>query len=141
MLNVSAHQIVFSKHTAMFTVWNKLVQWSTKPPVSKRLTTLVRNRLCNEGLLVAVIAALEPLKLNRWSLPEVNPDTMQLSEPGVFCGGDMAGVAQTSVEAVNDGKQASWHIHKYLQVSVHAQCLQAHMHNTYRSCKCKILYR
>ena len=27
----------------------------------------------------------------------------------------MAGVAQTTVESVNDGKQASWHIHRYLQ--------------------------
>ncbi|KAI0213729.1 Dihydropyrimidine dehydrogenase [NADP(+)] [Lamellibrachia satsuma] len=62
-----------------------------------------------------VISALEPLKLNRWNLPEINPDTMQSSEAGVFCGGDMAGVAQTTVESVNDGKQASWHIHKYLQ--------------------------
>ena len=64
-----------------------------------------------------VIAALEPLKLNRWSLPEVDPDTMQSSEAGVYCGGDMGGVAQTTVESVNDGKQASWHMHRYLQVS------------------------
>ena len=28
----------------------------------------------------------------------------------------MGGVAQTTVESVNDGKQASWHIHRYLQV-------------------------
>ena len=42
--------------------------------------------------------------------------TMETSEPWVFCGGDLAGVAQTTVESVNDGKQASWHIHKYLQV-------------------------
>ena len=69
------------------------------------------------ALMFAVISALEPLKLNRWNLPEINPDTMQSSEAGVFCGGDMAGVAQTTVESVNDGKQASWHIHKYLQVS------------------------
>ena len=41
---------------------------------------------------------------------------MQTSEPGVFCGGDLAGVAQTTVESTNDGKQASWHIHQYLQV-------------------------
>ena len=27
----------------------------------------------------------------------------------------MAGVAQTTVESTNDGKQASWHIHRYLQ--------------------------
>ena len=28
----------------------------------------------------------------------------------------MAGVAQTTVESVNDGKTASWSIHKYIQV-------------------------
>ena len=44
---------------------------------------------------------------------------MQSSEPWVFCGGDLAGVAQTTVESVNDGKQASWHLHKYLQVHLH----------------------
>lgn len=30
-------------------------------------------------------------------------------------GGDIGGVSQTTVESVNDGKQASWHIHRYLQ--------------------------
>ena len=59
---------------------------------------------------------MAPLKFNRWGLPEVDPTTMSSSEPGVFCGGDIAGVANTTVESVNDGKQASWHLHKYLQV-------------------------
>jgi dihydropyrimidine dehydrogenase (NADP+) len=63
---------------------------------------------------------MSPVKVNKWGLPEVNSKTMQTSEPWVFCGGDLAGVAQTTVESVNDGKQASWHIHKYLQVR--AQC-------------------
>ena len=27
----------------------------------------------------------------------------------------MAGLSQTTVESVNDGKQASWHIHRYMQ--------------------------
>lgn len=62
-----------------------------------------------------VIKAMAPLKFNRWGLPEVDPTTMSSSEPGVFCGGDIAGVANTTVESVNDGKQASWHLHKYLQ--------------------------
>ena len=30
-------------------------------------------------------------------------------------GGDLAGVSQTTVESVNDGKQASWHIHRFMQ--------------------------
>ena len=61
--------------------------------------------------------ALEPVKLNRWGVPEVAPETMQCEgENGVFCGGDLAGVAQTTVESTNDGKQAAWFMHKYLQV-------------------------
>jgi len=59
--------------------------------------------------------ALEPIKFNRWGLPEVDPITMSTSEPWVYAGGDLAGQAQTTVESVNDGKQASWHIHRYLQ--------------------------
>ena len=61
---------------------------------------------------------MSPVKMNKWGQPEVDSKTMQTSEPWVFCGGDLAGVAQTTVESVNDGKQASWHIHKYLQVCV-----------------------
>jgi dihydropyrimidine dehydrogenase (NADP+) len=67
-------------------------------------------------LCFPVIDAMQPIKFNQWNLPEVDTDTMQSSEPWVFCGGDIAGVAQTTVESVNDGKQASWHLHKYLQV-------------------------
>ena len=55
--------------------------------------------------------------MNRWGLPEVNTETMETSVPGIFCGGDLAGVAQTTVESVNDGKQASWFMHRYLQVT------------------------
>ncbi|KAK0157682.1 hypothetical protein PV328_011391 [Microctonus aethiopoides] len=64
-----------------------------------------------------VKSAIAPVKLNKWGLPEVNVNTMETSEPGVFCGGDLAGVAQTTVESVNDGKTAAWFIHKYIQVS------------------------
>ncbi|XP_048207976.1 dihydropyrimidine dehydrogenase [NADP(+)] isoform X3 [Perognathus longimembris pacificus] len=59
--------------------------------------------------------ALYPIKFNRWGLPEVDPETLQTSEAWVFAGGDIVGVANTTVESVNDGKQASWHIHKYIQ--------------------------
>ena len=59
---------------------------------------------------------MQPIKMNRWGLPEVNNETMVTSEPWVYCGGDLAGVAQTTVESVNDGKTASWGIHRYLQV-------------------------
>lgn len=59
---------------------------------------------------------MEPLKFNRWGLPEVDSKTMRSSVDGVFCGGDIAGVAETTVESVNDGKTAAWSIHQYLQV-------------------------
>jgi dihydropyrimidine dehydrogenase (NADP+) len=62
--------------------------------------------------------AMSPLKFNKWGLPDINPETMQSSEPNVFCGGDMAGTAETTVESVNDGKTAAWFMHKYLQVSL-----------------------
>lgn len=62
--------------------------------------------------------ALRPLKFNKWGLPEVDPESMQTSEPWVFAGGDIGGTANTTVESVNDGKQASWYMHKYIQVGL-----------------------
>ena len=64
----------------------------------------------------SVRTAMQPIRFNRWGLPEVDSVTMTTSEPWVFAGGDLAGQSQTTVESVNDGKQASWHIHKYIQV-------------------------
>ena len=34
----------------------------------------------------AVIRAIEPVKLNRWGLPDIDPVTMGTSEPWVFAG-------------------------------------------------------
>ncbi|CAB4009088.1 dihydropyrimidine dehydrogenase [NADP(+)]-like, partial [Paramuricea clavata] len=62
-----------------------------------------------------VVDAMKPLKFNSWGSPEVNDETMETSEVDVFCGGDIAGVANTTVECVNDGKTAAWYMHKYLQ--------------------------
>jgi dihydropyrimidine dehydrogenase (NADP+) len=58
---------------------------------------------------------MQPLKLTDWGTPVVDHATMATSEPGVYCGGDMAGVAETTVESVNDGKVAAWHMHVHLQ--------------------------
>ena len=63
-----------------------------------------------------VIKALDPIKMTKWGTAEVNNETMETNVAGVFCGGDFAGVANTTVESVNDGKTASWHMHVYLQV-------------------------
>ncbi|CAD5214672.1 unnamed protein product [Bursaphelenchus okinawaensis] len=62
-----------------------------------------------------VKAALSPVEVNRWGLPVVDTQTQGSSEPWVFFGGDIGGVAETTVESVNDGKTAAWYIHKYLQ--------------------------
>uniref|UniRef100_A0A914BUW6 Dihydropyrimidine dehydrogenase [NADP(+)] n=2 Tax=Acrobeloides nanus TaxID=290746 RepID=A0A914BUW6_9BILA len=62
-----------------------------------------------------VVEALSTLKLNKWGLPEVDRSTQGTSEPWAFVGGDFGGVAETTVESVNDGKTAAWNIHKYLQ--------------------------
>lgn len=59
--------------------------------------------------------AMTDLKFNKWGTPEINQMTMETSIPWVFCGGDLAGTAETAVEAVADGKLAAWSIHKYLQ--------------------------
>jgi dihydropyrimidine dehydrogenase (NADP+) len=65
---------------------------------------------------IVVVDAMKPLKFNSWGLPEVNEESMQSSEADVFCGGDIAGVANTTVESVNDGKTAAWYMHKHIQV-------------------------
>jgi dihydropyrimidine dehydrogenase (NADP+) len=67
-----------------------------------------------------MIDALSPLEMNRWGLPECDPNTQQSSDPSVYCAGDVAGVAQTTVESTNDGKVAAWNMHKYLQESAGA---------------------
>jgi len=43
---------------------------------------------------------------------------LMTSEPWVFCGGDLAGTAETAVEAVNDGKVAAWSMHRFIKESL-----------------------
>lgn len=69
----------------------------------------------NDFFRVTVIDALSPVPLNKWNLPKVNMKTHQTELSQVFCGGDFAGTANTTVESVNDGKTAAWFIHCYLQ--------------------------
>lgn len=84
-------------------------------------------------LFCTVIAALDPVKLNGKNLPIVNLDTMETSEPGVFVGGDLAGISETTVEAVNDGKTAAWHMHCHIQVGTYVTlCLM--LLTTWRRC-------
>lgn len=63
-----------------------------------------------------LLAALKPVALDeRTGLPKIDPQTMVSSVGGVFCGGDLSGITETTVEAVNDGKTAAWNIHSYLK--------------------------
>lgn len=63
-----------------------------------------------------VIEALDPVKFSDSGYPIVDYKTMQTNDSEVFCGGDFAGVAETTVESVNDGKTAAWYMHKRIQV-------------------------
>ncbi len=63
-----------------------------------------------------VIQALEPLLIDKYNYPIVDLKTMATTETGVFCGGDLAKIASTTVESVNDGKTAAWHMHRFIQV-------------------------
>lgn len=65
-----------------------------------------------------VITALEPLKLNKYGNVDVDLSTGKTELPWLFAGGDIAGISETTVEAVNDGKTAAWSIHRYIQVCV-----------------------
>jgi len=58
-----------------------------------------------------------PLTINKWGCANVNEETGQSQDSEyIFCGGDIIGNGMT-VEAANDGKTASWNIHKYIQGS------------------------
>lgn len=67
--------------------------------------------LCNEQ----IDQAFGEIERNKWGVPKIDADTGGSSEPWLFFGGDITGNANTTVEAVNDGKTASWYMHKYLQ--------------------------
>lgn len=68
-----------------------------------------------------IIEALKPVELDASSgLPRVDPQSMATSVAGVFCGGDLSGITETTVEAVNDGKTAAWSIHNYLKQELEA---------------------
>ncbi|KAI4470269.1 dihydropyrimidine dehydrogenase [nadp(+)] [Holotrichia oblita] len=91
-------------------------KWVEDP---EQLTTIKANFLISafgSGLYDNnIIDALKPLEINQYNLPKVNFNTMQSSHCSVWCGGDIAGVAETTVESVNDGKTAAWYIHCYLE--------------------------
>merc|ERR1711962_178780 len=72
-----------------------------------------------------VKGAMEGLEFDQWgSSPKIDPLTMATTMKGVFCGGDLAGTAETAVEATADGKIAAWSIHRHLQEQ-HGKIIEA----------------
>jgi dihydropyrimidine dehydrogenase (NADP+) len=62
-----------------------------------------------------LLPSVAPLTFNKSNKFAFDERTMQAKDtPWVFLGGDCVGSTIT-VEAANDGKTASWHIHEYLQ--------------------------
>lgn len=68
-----------------------------------------------------LVEAISPLTIKKngfanVDLEEMSSNDLPDGEKWLFCGGDIIGNG-TTVEAVNDGKTASWNIHKFIQSS------------------------
>ncbi len=55
------------------------------------------------------------LDVSKWHLLEVNPETLQTNQPGIFAGGDVITGSATVIEAVEAGKRAARYMAKYLR--------------------------
>ena len=55
------------------------------------------------------------LKVSKWGLLEVNPETLQTNIPEIFAGGDVISGPATVIEAVEAGQRAAKYIGQYLQ--------------------------
>ena len=62
----------------------------------------------------AVINACKPGGFTQWGRLDCKEGGQSNSVPWLFAGGDLVGATMT-VEATNDGKVASWHMHKHIQ--------------------------
>lgn len=58
--------------------------------------------------LSAVIEAMAPIRLNRWGLPELDPESMQTSEPWVFAGGDVVGLPLWKQSMTGNRPPGTW---------------------------------
>jgi len=61
-----------------------------------------------------VIEAVSPIQINSYGQVNVTLEQQCVHLPNMFAGGDLTG-GWTTVEATNDGKTASWYMHKYIQ--------------------------
>jgi len=55
------------------------------------------------------------LKVSKWNLMEVNPETLQTNVPSIFAGGDVISGPATVIEAVEAGQRAAKYMAQYLQ--------------------------
>jgi heterodisulfide reductase subunit A-like polyferredoxin len=55
------------------------------------------------------------LKVSKWNLLTVNPETLQTNEPQIFAGGDVITGPATVIEAVEAGQRAAHYMAKYMQ--------------------------
>jgi heterodisulfide reductase subunit A2 len=61
------------------------------------------------------LSEIEGLKVSKWNLLEVNPETLQTNIPQIFAGGDVVTGPATVIEAVEAGQRAAKYMAKYLQ--------------------------
>jgi len=61
------------------------------------------------------LAKTQDLKVSKWNLLEVNPETLQTNIPEIFAGGDVISGPATVIEAVEAGQRAAKYIAQYLQ--------------------------
>lgn len=66
------------------------------------------------GVDKEIAEAFAPLSVEA-GFVKVDDVTGATDTPWIFAGGDVNGTSGTTVEAANDGKQAAWWMHKYLQ--------------------------
>jgi len=57
----------------------------------------------------------QELKVSKWNLLEVNPETLQTNMPDIFAGGDVISGPATVIEAVEAGQRAAQYMAQYLQ--------------------------
>lgn len=78
----------------------------------------MNNRIGKKKFCFVVIDVLSPIEFDEGGHPIIDLKTMQTTDPDIFCGGDFAGIAETTVESVNDGKTAAWYMHQRIQVQI-----------------------
>jgi len=64
---------------------------------------------------LGTLAKAQDLKVSKWNLLEVNPETLQTNIPDIFAGGDVISGPATVIEAVEAGQRVAKYIGKYLQ--------------------------